>query len=191
MEAPALLDVLTEVKQELRRFRGDHLDKITVLQARVVSLRQKNEALETNYNMLVQNFVHVSDERQQALEEKKHALDERKAALLEKDLNNLMLDHYRDDTTAKQRMLDEKNAELASLSTKLRKAEAKISRLRKQWGQREMCEGETQTSTATGTPTQRRRQRRHNRGRKASQSCCAVKSDTSLKGIAGAPGHNN
>lgn len=180
-----------EVKQKLQQFHGECFDPITVLQARVDSLRQNNEALETNYNMLVKNFVRVSDERQQALEKMKHALDERKAALLEKDLNNLMLDHYRDDTTAKQRMLDEKNAKLASLSTKLSKAEAETRQLQKQWGQRKICNGETQTSTGKGTPPAQRPRRRKHNGRKASQSCCAVQSETSLEGMAGAPGHNN
>ncbi|KAK7937607.1 uncharacterized protein PG986_014475 [Apiospora aurea] len=187
-----------EVTRELRRFRGDHLDPITVLQARVDSLRQSNEALQknlnierVNYSILVGNLVRMCDERQQALEEKKHALDERKAALLEKNLNDLMLDHYRDDTIVKQRMLDEKNAELVSLATKLRKAEAETRKLQKQWGQREICNGETQTSTGTGPSTKRRRPRRQNRRRKASQSCCAVQSETSLEGMAGAAGHNN
>lgn len=149
-EESSLLHVLMEVKQELQRFRGEHLDPTTVLQARVDSLRQKNEALEKNYNMLVKNFVHVSDERQQALEEKNHALEERKVALLEKDLNNLMLDHYRDDTTGKQRMLDEKNDEMASLWARLRRAQTKNRRLQKQRQQREMFNGEMQAKTGTG-----------------------------------------
>ena len=158
------------------------MGRITGLQASVGRLRQSNEAVQAeldterkNYNKLARDTVRMCDEKQQALEEKRLAHDGGKAALLERDLNNLMLDHYRDDTKEKQRMLDAKYVEIARLSSELTNAEAEIQELQDLWQHREICDGETRASTGAGVSTKRPRRRR-NRGRKNVPSCCATQS---------------
>ncbi|KAI1489419.1 hypothetical protein F5X96DRAFT_13152 [Biscogniauxia mediterranea] len=164
-----------QVNLEIRRFRDeyegrvrDQQDQIKFLQAKSDWLCRNNEALQadvqvqrTNHDLVIGDMVRICDENQRILEE-------RDKERFEKDLNNLIIDQYRDETIEKRRIIEAKDVEIGYLAEKLTNMEAEAYRLRAQCSHHDRGIGEVQ-SVGTRKRPNRKRQGKARRGRPAWQ----------------------
>ncbi|KAI1655478.1 hypothetical protein F4813DRAFT_367142 [Daldinia decipiens] len=131
-----LCQKIRDLGDEHETLKQEQHDRIANLQEELNWLRRANDSLHVeinrqraDYSLLVGDIGRVCDERQIAIQQ-------RDAEQFQKEMNNLMLDQYRDESAEKKKRIEEQDVEIKNLTDLVARLETDA---RNQWCYYERC----------------------------------------------------